>query len=57
MKKMISKIDSANHDYVKIVKADNFELVDELIKGREYFVLVACKIGKTRLIDNLVVTV
>jgi pantoate--beta-alanine ligase len=53
---IFSNIDSANLDYVKIVEADTFEIVDELVNGKEYFVLVACKIGKTRLIDNLIFT-
>ena len=47
------KVTSANLDYIKIVEADTFEIVDELEKGKEYFVLVACKIGMTRLIDNI----
>ena len=57
MKEIISKVSSANLDYIKIVDADNFEFVDELIEGKEYFILVACKIGKTRLIDNALVKV
>ncbi len=57
MDKMFTKVASAKIDYVKIVKADNFEIVDELIEGKEYFVLIACKIGKTRLIDNILITV
>jgi len=57
MNELYSKVPSANVDYIKIVKADNFEIVDELIEGKEYFVLIACKIGVTRLIDNILVTV
>ena len=49
---LFSKIPSANLDYIKIVEADTFEFVDVLEKENEYFVLVACKIGRTRLIDN-----
>ena len=52
MTELFSKIPSANLDYIKIVEADTFEIIDELEKGKEYFVLIACKIGKTRLIDN-----
>ena len=52
----ISKVESAKIDYIRIVNADNFEIIDELIKGKDYFVLVACKIGKTRLIDNILIT-
>jgi len=57
MNEMFSKIESANLDYVKIVEADAFEIADELIRGKEYFILVACKIGKTRLIDNIRFTI
>jgi len=57
MKELLTKIPSANLDYIKIVEADNFEIVDELEKGKEYFVLLACKIGKTRLIDNTMISI
>lgn len=53
MMHLFLEIPSAKPDYIKIVNADTFELVDDLIEGNEYFVLVACKIGKTRLIDNM----
>ncbi len=53
MMELYSKIQSAKVDYLKIVKSDTFEIVDNLIEGTEYFVLVACRIGKTRLIDNI----
>jgi pantoate--beta-alanine ligase len=52
MTELFSKIPSANLDYLKIVESDTFEIVNELKSGVEYYVLVACKIGKTRLIDN-----
>jgi len=52
MAELFSKIPSAILDYIKIVEADTFGIVDELKTGGEYFILVACKIGKTRLIDN-----
>ena len=56
MSVLFSKIQSANLDYIKIVEAGTFEFVDELTEGKEYFVLVACKIGSTRLIDNMLIT-
>jgi pantoate--beta-alanine ligase len=56
MNKMFSKVASAKIDYIKIVEASNFEIADELIEGKHYFILVASKIGKTRLIDNILVT-
>ncbi len=52
-----SKIPSANLDYISIVEAETFKTKDELITGKDYYVLVACKIGKTRLIDNLLITI
>jgi pantoate--beta-alanine ligase len=53
MMEMILEFPSAKPDYVKIVEADTFEIVDELKDGEEYYVLIACRIGKTRLIDNI----
>ena len=53
MNQLISKTTSAKLDYLKIVEAGTFEIVDELKSGREYYILIACKIGKTRLIDNI----
>ncbi|MBA4251309.1 MAG: pantoate--beta-alanine ligase [Chlorobiaceae bacterium] len=56
-KQLITNIDSANLDYLSIVDADTFEVVEKLIEGKKYFILIACKIGATRLIDNLLITV
>lgn len=56
MNSLYNSISSAQLDYIKIVESDTFELVDELTEGKVFFVLVACKIGKTRLIDNILVT-
>ena len=52
MIELFSKIPSANLDYIKIVEADTLEIVDELNPVIEYYIMIACKIGKTRLIDN-----
>jgi len=49
MIELYSKIQSANLDYIKIVEADTFEIADELKSDEEYYILIACKIGKTRL--------
>ncbi|MDH3268451.1 MAG: pantoate--beta-alanine ligase [Ignavibacteria bacterium] len=57
MIELFSKVQSINVDYIKIVEADTFEIIDELIEGKDYYVLVACKIGNTRLIDNMLITV
>lgn len=56
-KQLVTNIDSANLDYLSIVDADTFEVVEKLIEGKKYFILIACKIGATRLIDNLLITV
>lgn len=56
MAELFAEVSSANLDYIKIVEADTFEIVDELIKGKNYYILIACKIGKTRLIDNVLIT-
>jgi len=56
MDDLYSSISSAQIDYIKIVEACTFEIVDELMVDKEYFVLVACRIGKTRLIDNIIIS-
>ena len=55
MKKLINAVDSANLDYVSVVEKKSFCLAKTIEKGERYYVLVACKIGKTRLIDNLLI--
>jgi len=44
-------------DYIGIVNAYGFREVDLIEEGNEYYILVAAKIGNTRLIDNELVTV
>lgn len=56
MAELFERVSSAKLDYIKIVEADTFEIVDELIRGKSYYILIACKIGKTRLIDNILIT-
>jgi len=55
MKKLINSVESSDLDYVSIVEANSFRQEEKLIKGKKYYILVACKIGKTRLIDNLLI--
>lgn len=50
---LISSVPTAELDYVRIVEAGSFEVVDDLKTDFEHYILIACKIGKTRLIDNL----
>lgn len=57
MKKLVEQVQSSNLDYIQIVETNKFNLVDDLMDGKEYYILIACKIGKTRLIDNLKITI
>ncbi|MCU7523452.1 MAG: pantoate--beta-alanine ligase [Ignavibacteria bacterium] len=52
-----AEVDSASLDYIKIVDSKSFEEVSSLASGGVYYILIACRIGKTRLIDNLLVDV
>lgn len=55
MKRMINRVDTSDPDYVSIVDALSFYPVKKLEQGKKYYILVACRIGKTRLIDNILV--
>jgi pantoate--beta-alanine ligase len=55
MKIFIDLVQSASLDYVSIVEKKTFSEVKKLKEGEKYYILAACKIGKTRLIDNLIV--
>ncbi len=57
MKKLINSAGSSDLDYVSIVQANSFRKENKLINGKKYYILVACKIGKTRLIDNLLIKI
>jgi pantoate--beta-alanine ligase len=48
---------SVHLNYIRIVDAEDFTEPVTLEKGKSYFILIACKIGTTRLIDNLLVEV
>lgn len=52
MKRMINRVDSSDLDYISIVDAATFSPVRKIQRGRKYYILIACRIGKTRLIDN-----
>ena len=57
MRKLIGSVDSSDLDYVSIVDKKSFSIASFIEKGKWYYILVACKIGKTRLIDNLLIKV
>lgn len=57
MKRMINRVGSSDLDYVNIVDALTFNPAKTLQHGRKYYVLIACRIGKTRLIDNILIKV
>jgi pantoate--beta-alanine ligase len=48
---------SSSLDYIEIVDFFTFEKVEKLFKRKKYLILIACKIGKTRLIDNDIITI
>lgn len=55
MIKIINSADSAQLDYIEIVENENFIPVKELKANDAYMILIACKIRKTRLIDNVII--
>jgi len=52
MKKVIDSVKTSTLDYVKIVDVLSFNEIQKIEKGSKIYILIACKIGKTRLIDN-----
>lgn len=57
MEAIIGEEKSINLDYAGIVNAHSFWEADLIEQGNEYYILVAAKVGKTRLIDNELVRV
>jgi pantoate--beta-alanine ligase len=57
MKEIIEMVDTSDSDYIKIVNYTDLSEADRLETGKEYYILVACRIGKTRLIDNIKVKI
>ncbi|MGE5458684.1 MAG: pantoate--beta-alanine ligase [Methanococcaceae archaeon] len=53
MEALINKAASASLDYIRIVESDSFEENLTLSEKTGYYVLIACRIGRTRLIDNM----
>lgn len=56
MRKIVHSVKSSDLDYISFVESDSFEKVNNLVEGKEYYILIACRIGKTRLIDNSLFT-
>ncbi len=50
---LVRTVDSAKMEYFRIVDKNTFEEAEHLISGKKYYLLIACKIGNTRLIDNV----
>jgi pantoate--beta-alanine ligase len=55
MKEEISSVSTSKLDYIKIVDKEKFEEAGSLSVGKKYYILIACKFGKTRLIDNILI--
>lgn len=53
MREMIDSAGSSVLDYIALVEAGLFKPVDTLEEGNEYYILIACRFGKARLIDNI----
>lgn len=44
-------------NYIRLVDAESFEETELLKQGSNIYVLIACRIGSTRLIDNILVNI
>ena len=53
MNELYTQVASSKLDYIKIVNADSFDDAQKFETSNLYFILIACRIGNTRLIDNL----
>jgi len=56
MKNCFSSVAGVVLDYVCIVNAETFSEPLFIEKGNEYYILIAARVGKTRLIDNFLIT-
>lgn len=55
MRSVINSVVSSQLDYIEIVDYEKFVQMKKLEIGGTYLILIACKIGTTRLIDNIIV--
>ncbi len=53
----ITSVETANPDYVRIVQTDTFQETELLEYGKSYYILIACRFGSTRLIDNELINI
>ncbi len=56
MEELLRGVPSSNPDYAAIVEKNTFEKAEYLEERKSYYILVACRIGNTRLIDNTLIT-
>jgi pantoate--beta-alanine ligase len=54
VRNLISEYPLLKIDYVEIVEKSSFMKVDELEDGKKYYLLLAVRVGNTRLIDNTI---
>lgn len=52
---ILKKVKNLKLDYVEIVNSITFETEKKLKKNCGYYILIACRIGNTRLIDNTLI--
>ena len=52
---ILTSVSTSNPDYFEIVEAESFKFIDRLENGKKYYLLAACRIGSTRLIDNFLI--
>lgn len=57
MKVTLGEEKSIKLEYVAIVNASGFREVELIDEGNEYYILIAARVGKTRLIDNELVRI
>jgi pantoate--beta-alanine ligase len=51
--KLFNNVNNIIPEYLVVVDTESFSKADTIISGRQYLFLVAARVGKTRLIDNI----
>lgn len=57
MRVLYEKLREHELQYIAFADAETFALIDRIEEGKPFYILIACRIGKTRLIDNFLLTV